>query len=92
MNIDFGLSSLNAKSIFGSANSAFQGKMDKLKSDGTITANKIGDVVENIALTEEVLYVLDGGAEMNTIKLQKQRMLTEGVMEVEKTKVRKGVV
>lgn len=36
-----------------------------------ITANKIGDVVKknNITLTEDVLYVLDGGEEMNVIKI-----------------------
>lgn len=50
-------------------------RKNKLENDGV-------DVVNNIRLIEVVLY--DGGGDVNIIKIQKKRISTEGVVEVEK--------
>lgn len=90
MNIDFRPSNFNAKSNLKVLTVLYRKKKDKLKNDGMIRAHKPEDVVKNITLTEDVMYVLDGGGDYH--KIQKKRISTEEVMEVEKNKVRKGVV
>lgn len=49
-----------------------QEKQDKHNNDGMITANEIGEVLQNITLTEKVPFVLDGGEGVNIIKIQKK--------------------
>lgn len=73
MNIDFRPSNFNPKRILG-VPTVLQRK-NKLENDGV-------DVVNNIRLIEVVLY--DGGGNVNIIKIQKKRISTEGVVEVEK--------
>ncbi len=76
MNIDFRPSNFNAKSNLEELTVLYRKKQDKLKNNGMIGANKIGDVVKNITLMEDVPCVLDGREEITVIKLQKERIMT----------------
>lgn len=69
-------------------NSAFQEKQDRPKTDGMIV-NKIRDTVKDINHKEWRFGMYLMKREIIKKQEKKKRMLTEGVMEVEKNKSKK---